>query len=479
VLYGWGDIMRVRTMKGYFMRMKSTIGRGGWLVSLLAMVWVCGVAEECLAQGTRVGISAPSVGYGVTISSPGRGSNITGNGASRGAGGLGTYGGSAGALSVQMRRSSSATGNVLGRGRSSAPLLRSSMGTGNRYNSRKVDRATHTVSRRVGRSPAKPSYNVHGLGSLPTVRMPGRGAGLKPTPRSQPTAKGGIPNASSTMSSDKMGTMVKPTTPVLPQSLNINAQHLSAPGTARSYLAALQSDQSRVLKKGDDEVVSLATEVPGTYRDLMLRGEKAFRRGRDYYGQAIAAFELASELSMNQPESLLSLFHTQFALGSRSYGMASYYLRETLERFPELPLVNIKVRSFYGNTADYVSDLVRLEGYIREKPFDPDARFVYAYLLLREGNTKKAAKMLALALAYARDSNVRKEAIHTLWDGMVVGKMVTGELKPADVDLADLGPSLAERVAPRPLATPETPAKSPVKSPGKTPAKAPVKSPTP
>jgi len=201
---------------------------------------------------------------------------------------------------------------------------------------------------------------------------------------------------------------------------------LLAVSTGEIYLAALaQGESSRLAAEGGSTITSLAPDVPGVYRDLILRGEKAFRNEK--YRDAASSFELAKDLSINSPETLLSLMHTHLAASQDSYNLASFYLQETLRKFPELPLTPVHPKSFYAQGANYIRDLVRLEKYAKSQPEDPHGLFILAYLRWRDDQAEEARNLLSQALAQSNTDDLA-EAIEALWDGMVASGKASGEL---------------------------------------------------
>jgi hypothetical protein len=204
---------------------------------------------------------------------------------------------------------------------------------------------------------------------------------------------------------------------------------MTATNTAAGYLDALRPvSEKKKSREQDSSLTSLAPEEPGALRDLILEGERHFRLKK--YRQAVNRFKMAEDMSMGSPESMLSLMHTYFAASYDSYSMPAYYLRKTLKVFPELPKARIHPKAFYGDTAVYIDDLLRLKNHVREKPADHEAKFVLAYLEWRDDNFR-AAQSLLRAVMENSDSAKVSEAVGILWDGMVATGRVSGELMPA------------------------------------------------
>jgi len=186
------------------------------------------------------------------------------------------------------------------------------------------------------------------------------------------------------------------------------------------------------------EVTSLTPAEESVYRTHMLEGERRFRTGE--YAESFNQFKLANGLVRNDAESLLSMFHARFALSIVSYSQASHYLQEALKVQPELPMVPLRIRGFYGDPTQYVNHLFRLEQYLAKAPEDPEAQLVLAYHTWFDPDIKSAKTQEALARALgARKAELSEspsgsdrllEAIDVFWRGMVASGEVEGELKP-------------------------------------------------
>ena len=193
-----------------------------------------------------------------------------------------------------------------------------------------------------------------------------------------------------------------------------------------AYISALGQDNLHSLEQGKQgQITTLVPDIPGKYQELMQKGEKAFRNGD--FREAVFQFDLANIISINSPESLLSLMHTYFATAHGIYSLPSFYLRETLKRFPELALIHIHPKAFYGKGADYIRDIVRLENYVTKYPKNPNGQFLLGYIRWRDGKPKAAKKALEAALQYSHNKELT-EAIHILWDGIVASGKASGAL---------------------------------------------------
>lgn len=312
----------------------------------------------------------------------------------------------------------SASGGVLSSSIYSSPAAKSAM-TPTR--SHVNNAATGTIQ--------QPNYTI-----TRRIDTGGRTAGTSMTP-TIPTMGAGTANApmrSTAILSPKGATVDLPSSVLStdfdksPASIQRNVLPILY-STGMDYSTALSGSDDVGVTDQQDEITSFVPEVPGRYRDLMERAEDAFRKAK--YRDAMLNYTMARSLSSSSPETLLGLMHTYFASSQTSYGVTSLYLQRVLERLPELPLLKVHPRSFYGDGARYIGDLVRLENHVKEYPRDPDARLVLGYLQFRDGEMKAATESLEYAAGYAQNSGL-KEAITTLWDGMVAGKFVSGKLTP-------------------------------------------------
>jgi hypothetical protein len=236
---------------------------------------------------------------------------------------------------------------------------------------------------------------------------------------------------------------------------------------ARAFLQTASLDTERP-RASTDGVTSLTPAADSVYRTHMLEGERRFRTAE--YSEAFNQFKLANGLARSDAESLLSMLHARFALAIVSYSQASHYLQEALRCQPELPLIPLRIRGFYGNTTHYVDQLFRLEQYVKNTPEDAEAQLILAYYSWFDPDIEPARTQEALARAFGAAKvaqpddrsamNARLlEAIDVFWRGMVASGKVEGELKP--IDPPTLRPTPTDRTTPDEFA-PAKPA--PVKS---------------
>ncbi len=119
-------------------------------------------------------------------------------------------------------------------------------------------------------------------------------------------------------------------------------------------------------------------------------GDRAFREGR--YGDAVHFYAKAIEFAPEEGVLYLVLSDALFATGDYHYG--AYALRRALDYSPHLFDSQIDKRSFYGNPAAFDRQLAVLERYLRDLPFDGDARLMLAVNYLFSGRAEDAAAIL-------------------------------------------------------------------------------------
>ncbi len=197
-------------------------------------------------------------------------------------------------------------------------------------------------------------------------------------------------------------------------------------GAAHAYLEALGAG-SMGGDANSKAVSSLVPAEPSRYKDLLERGEEAFRDGR--FTNARLQFQLANDIGGRDPESLLSLAHTAFALSTVSYAKPANYISRALRYFPELPLVPLRPRDFYGDRITYAQHLQRLRKQVRSAPTDAEAHLVLAYFEWFGGRGEVAREYLATAARYAATPELA-EAIDTFWAGMLASGKISGPLHP-------------------------------------------------
>jgi hypothetical protein len=171
-------------------------------------------------------------------------------------------------------------------------------------------------------------------------------------------------------------------------------------------------------------VSSFVPSEPSRYQKYMKQGDQAFRTER--FIESSEAFDVASAMGRYLPESHLSLVHAHFALGR--YYSAAYHLRRTLKYFPDLPMVSLRVRLFYGRTETFVKHVDKLRREIKESGDNADLSLLLGYVRYFDGAEADAAKVLRRAWNAGKDDQATIKAIETFWSGMVAAGKVEGTL---------------------------------------------------
>jgi hypothetical protein len=200
----------------------------------------------------------------------------------------------------------------------------------------------------------------------------------------------------------------------------------------RAFLSAVR-DEDTLRTERVEPITSLVPDQPGKYRDYLAKGERYFKAAK--YIDAVGWFEMASVFDGDDPESLLSLTHAKTA--TQAYPSAAFLLRKAVRNFPELPLLPLRPRGFYGDSLDYADQMAKLRKYVSDNTYDPDGHLLLAYYQWFEGEPAKAKDSLATAYRKAQDRNKKSrehiaEAIDIFWKGMVATGKVSGELIPGN-----------------------------------------------
>lgn len=209
--------------------------------------------------------------------------------------------------------------------------------------------------------------------------------------------------------------------------LLLAGQDNTALGAALAFMQAVSSSAATTLKKQSKPITSLSPSEPSIYTTHMVSGEKAFH-AEDFI-RAFDEFQLANDLTGRDPESLLSMAHSRFALSRNSYARAAYYLQQAIKYLPELPLVPLQPRGFYGDATTYLRHLIRLEEHTDKFHTDAEAYLVLGYLRWFDEDAEAAGEAIKRSFAAARSPEL-VEAIETFWDGMVASGKISGELQP-------------------------------------------------
>ena len=189
----------------------------------------------------------------------------------------------------------------------------------------------------------------------------------------------------------------------------IGAYLSTSTASASAYYAAAAPAVAKAPRQIPKQVLtSLVPAEPAKHRRQMIEGERAFSEGK--YARALAHFETARKLSDDSPESLLSLGRTSFALADGSYSKTAEHLCKVLQIVPELPMVRVFPRSFYGKQQDYLQHVSKLEAHVKAHPDDFEAQFVLGYLRWRQGKEDQARQVLNTLVAAADVPHLTKGA---------------------------------------------------------------------
>ena len=216
---------------------------------------------------------------------------------------------------------------------------------------------------------------------------------------------------------------------------SLSLRDTSAIGTAHMYMADIAASSETALKSQVLPITSLVPTAPGLYRTHMMRGEEAFREG-DFH-LAHSEFQSANHIGGKDPESLLSLAHAAYARSRFSYNEGALHMRRVLKVLPELPLVPLQPKVFFGEGPEaaerYTERIERLEERVTKSPQDANALLLLGYFRWFEGDVDRAHRALAAALAGAlrKEDEDQLTGIRTFWDGMVASGKISGDLKPA------------------------------------------------
>ncbi len=195
---------------------------------------------------------------------------------------------------------------------------------------------------------------------------------------------------------------------------------------ASAYLNAIQMPTGGLRRAQQGQAVtSLVPADAGLYKTYMERGENAMHAGN--FVEAFAMFQMANDIEVKDPDSLVSMAHASFALARLSYYRSAYYLQKAIRYLPELPLVPLKPEGFFPNRETLAQKVGLLEDHVEASPRDAAGQLILAYFRWFQGQHAEARDALARARSAATDRDM-VEAIETFWDGMVASGKVSGEL---------------------------------------------------
>jgi len=192
----------------------------------------------------------------------------------------------------------------------------------------------------------------------------------------------------------------------------------------RSYLVAM-GHVSALKEQGEEPITSLVPEEESVFQEHMQRGDANFRKGR--FPRALGNFKVAVAIARYAPEAHLCMTHA--AVATSKYYKAVYHLCKALDYFPELPLVRMSIRGFYGNALTYVEHVEALRKRATSPRGEAGSWLLLAYYRYFDGKEAEAAAALRKAYSLSHDEVVT-EAIRTFWDGMVAAGKVSGSLEP-------------------------------------------------
>lgn len=209
-------------------------------------------------------------------------------------------------------------------------------------------------------------------------------------------------------------------TPMAPVSLS-SADGANLSGYAaymnpfRDMSSALDARDAQGMSIRSEKMTSLAPKTPGEYRDAMLQGESLMRQGK--LQDAADSFEKARKLSSDSAESLLSLSHVYFAMGTKGYDKAAEFLAKTLEVFPDLLTVRVRPQEFYASEEDFAKNAANLDEFVKANPKDAPAMLLQAYIQYRQGQLDKASPTLKAVMALGPAKEIA-DGVYAMQDGI-------------------------------------------------------------
>lgn len=195
-----------------------------------------------------------------------------------------------------------------------------------------------------------------------------------------------------------------------------------------SYMFAIGAGSKEDYLNKTEAITTLVPSQPGLYRDYLQQAETNFRSGQ--FSLAIGQYQLANDLGSTDWISLLGMAQTEFA--RNNFRSSCVYLEQVIKYFPELPLLTLEPRGFFGDRSRYADNLARLEREVQDDPRDAEKAFLLAYFRWFDQNAAASQKALSRCLASAQEKHDEDllDAIGTFWRGMVQSGKVKGELQP-------------------------------------------------
>ena len=199
-------------------------------------------------------------------------------------------------------------------------------------------------------------------------------------------------------------------------------------GTTGGGLPDRPDDEQALTTERLGVITTFVPEAEGYYKKRMLNGENAFRKGR--YLTAAGSFRAAGVISLHSPESHLARAHAAFALGE--YNSGAYHVQRAIDYFPELPLVRMELRGFYGEDRkeDFDRHFKALQEAVEERGSPPELLLLLAYVQYFDGKTEEAVASLRSAHEVANEPRLSgiREAAGTFWDALAAVGEVEGSL---------------------------------------------------
>lgn len=151
--------------------------------------------------------------------------------------------------------------------------------------------------------------------------------------------------------------------------------------------------------------------------EYMALGDRAFIEGR--YGDA--AHYYAKATTYDPGDGLLYLVLSDALFATGDYHYAADALREALNKLPELASLGLDKRDFYGNPADFESQLQLLEAYQRDHELDEDAQLLLSANYLFSGRAQGALGVLESPFSEESASSEARLLIRAAALGILAG----------------------------------------------------------
>jgi len=197
----------------------------------------------------------------------------------------------------------------------------------------------------------------------------------------------------------------------------------SAASAAQSFLKVLGASPG--VAPTTQPITSLVPRRADRYAKYMAQAEEALRAGK--YSVALGKYRQARDLGGDDAESLLGMALASFADSRYSYASAAFYMREAIQRLPELPLTRLQPRSLFRDDETYQRHVEYLLKHLQEDPRDAEGYLILGVLRWFEADVESARAALRNAARYSKSASL-SDAAATFWDGMVASGKVTGQL---------------------------------------------------